>query len=98
MREDEHSEVTVDFACTESTQVERFTTRQSRHVLPASLFVQPNGGVFNWTVRLMRSAHGETGAPVEQALSYPSLYSYVPWLHLPPESAPLPPLCPNART
>jgi hypothetical protein len=98
LREDEHYEVSVDFAYAESTKTERFTTRQARQVLPAVLFMQPNCGVFNWTVRLMRSAHGGTGAPAEEALSYPSLYSYVLWLHPPSEPAPFPPLCPNAQT
>jgi hypothetical protein len=97
LREDEHYEVPVGFAYAESTQTERFTTRLSRQVLPAGLFMQPNCGVFNWTVSLMRSAHGGTGALAEEALSYPSLYSYVLWLHPPSEPAAFPPLGPNAQ-
>jgi hypothetical protein len=46
----------------------------------------------------MRSAHGETGAPAEEALGYPCLYSDVLWLHPPSEPATFPPLCPNAQT
>ena len=46
----------------------------------------------------MRSAHGETGASAEEALSYRSQYSYVLWHHPLSEPAPFPPLCPNAQT
>ncbi len=98
LREDEYYEVSVDFAYAESTTTERFTTRQTRLVLPSTLYAQPNCRVFNWTVRLMRSAAGEDGSPNGEPLSHTSLYWYLLWVHPTAEPAPFLPLCPNEQT
>jgi hypothetical protein len=94
LADDEAYEVRVDYNYQEANPQVVFKTRQARLTLPASLFAEPNCGVFNWKVKVVRSDAAE-GA--QGAVSHDSFYSFLRWSYPPGETAPYPSLCPNAQ-
>jgi hypothetical protein len=94
LAEDESYEVVIDYAYAEGTPFLRTSTRETWLQLPPQLYHEPNCGVFNWTVRLVRAGQGPSGTP----LSHPSLYAYLVWKRPPSDPSPFPPLCPNEQT
>lgn len=95
---DEYFQVRVDYNYGEGNPQRAFSTRASSFELPASLYANPNCGVFNWQVTVMRqTGTDESGAPEGEAVSYPSLYWYVIWAHPSGQPASFPPRCPNAQ-
>lgn len=97
--EDEVYEVVVDYAYSESAPLVRYATRATQLTLPPELYQEPNCGVFNWTVRLLRSPGPDAGnGPAPIPISHPSFYSYVLWKRPASDPAPFLPLCPNEQT
>jgi hypothetical protein len=96
---DEYYRVKVDYNYSESNTALEYWTRDTQLVLPPDLYDVPNCGVFNWRVTLMKKSGADAdGQPEGVALSYPSLYWYVEWLHPADSSAPFQPRCPNPQT
>lgn len=95
---DEYFQVRVDYNYGEGNPQLTYSTRTPSFELPASLYVNPNCGVFNWQVTVMRqTGTDESGQPEGVAVSYPSLYWYVIWAYPSDRPAGFPPHCPNAQ-
>jgi hypothetical protein len=95
---DEVYQVAVSYNYDESSYDLSFSTRETRLRLPPDLYLQPNCGVFNWQVRLVRQAEMASGGqPVFEAESYFSLYAYILWTAPPDAPAEFLPRCPNAQ-
>lgn len=99
LAKDEYYRVAVDFDYAETTTSRYYTTRSTEFTLPQDLYGNPNCGVFNWQVTLMRQTGvREDGEPIGEAISYNSLHWYVEWLYARAEQAPFTPRCPNPQT
>jgi hypothetical protein len=98
LAEDEYYRVAVDFDYGETNSRSEYATRMTELELPASLYNEPNCGVFNWQVMVMKTGTGAEGRSKDKALSYNSLYWYVEWLHPLGEPLPFTPRCPNPQT
>lgn len=95
---DEYFQVRVDYNYGEGNPQLTFSTRATSFQLPASLYANPNCGVFNWQVTVMRqTGTDESGQPEGVAVSYASLYWYVIWSYPSRQPASFPPHCPNAQ-
>lgn len=95
---DEFYAVTVDYNYSETNTTVRFTTRETRLILPEDLYRTPNCRVFNWQVALERKTGTDKKGEFEGIpLSFSSLLGYVMWSY--PVSAPalFILLCPNAQ-
>jgi hypothetical protein len=90
----EYYQVSVDYNYGEANTSVVFRTRETRWILPESLYRTPNCGVFNWQVTLMRQAGTESR---DQPVSHPSLYWYVEWRYPPGAPPPFILACPNAQ-
>ncbi len=99
LAEDEYYQVQVDYNYSESNTVVKYTTRETELQLPAPLYDQPNCGVFNWQVSVMRQTGIDAnGQPRGEPVSYNSLYWYVEWLRPQGERPPFTPKCQNPQT
>lgn len=95
---DERYEVEISTNYDEASPSQRLFTSQTQLTVPSELFHQPNCGVFNWQVRLVRLA-GESadGSAKFEAESHASLYAYFLWGRAPGSPAEFLPLCPNIQ-
>ncbi len=99
LTQDEYYQVQVDYNYSESNTVVNYDTRETEVTVPAALFDQPNCGVFNWQVTLMRkTGMDRDGKLVGKPVSYSSLYWYVEWLRPAGERPPFTPKCQNPQT
>lgn len=90
--------VTLSTNYDEGSPSHTYTTRTPTLDVPAELLHQPNCGVFNWDVRLMRIVGTvKDGTPQLEAESYASLFFYFLWVRPPDTPAEFLPLCPNAQ-
>jgi len=95
---DEVYRVSVDYNYVEANVAVTFETRETHLVLPAELYQQPNCGVFNWDVTVMRrAASGAGGQPAAKSVSHTSLSWYLEWRYPPDAPAPFAHRCPNAQ-
>jgi hypothetical protein len=95
--DNEYYQVTIAYTYREAWPVVTFDTRETRFVVPETLYHSPNCGVFNWRVRLMRqTGTAADGESAQAPVSHPSLYWYFWWLH-PPGEDEFPALCPYAH-
>lgn len=96
---DEYFQVRIDYNYGEGNTALNYSTRDTEFRLPAGLYDQPNCGIFNWQVTLMRQTGVDAdGQPRGEPISYNSLYWYAEWLRPPGEKSPFIPKCPNPQT
>jgi hypothetical protein len=95
---DEYYQVRIDYNYEEANTVVDYVTRQAEYRIPKALYEQPNCGVFNWQVTLMKGSGRQADGQVDgEAISYDSLYWYIRWDYPPGAPAPFKPLCPNPQ-